>query len=398
MAIYPPDAICITNEFPFEFDQNSCPITNDMVKFLNLTSSNGSTFGAYFTAYCAVGPPNDDAPSKGPLVRISAYITNVLLATIIFHSDDIPNDAIWSQILTAYSLLITCAISINKKQLTRLHAILAVATAGSPSSAYIVAYAIRSIWQDSHRMKTVFGKNNILHRVTAIALLPIWMALAAYTMFPKHMSRFSQVSCEDTFQQKLFKGFFFLPFVLFASFEKEKGLIRSIIAGLPVELTVVSWFIAIWLSRRQIWIGERFKFQFQVVWHYVADNYPFILFLSVVVLPSLYWILVIEIGAVNSNDDTWEISFGQVLAMFVTIPPIIEVLGRARQCKKWFLDLAWVRLLTCQPQRPQRPRRLQRLPEFSTSSVSLAPLDPHGQRAVPYTEVSPEASLMEYHA
>ncbi|KAF8502954.1 hypothetical protein BU17DRAFT_58662, partial [Hysterangium stoloniferum] len=342
---------------------NSCPITNDIVAFLNPTSLNGSTLDA-----CAVGPlddvgcpygfcPNTDI--GGPLVRISAYITNFLVATIIFYSHDIPKGAIWSQILTAYSILITCAISVIKQQLTRIHAIIAVATASSPSIAYIVVYAIRSMWQNDHRLNSVFGKGHILRRVIVIGVLPIWIALAAYTLLRNHAPHFTQLSCEDNFQKKMFKMFLFLPFVFFASFKEEEGTTASIILALPVELTVLSWLIAIWLSRREIWKGERYKFRFGKVWHHVTDNYPFILFLSVVVLPSLYWIFLIQIGADASNDNTWSIAFGQVLAMFVTIPPIIEVLRLAQRCKEWFVDLAWVRCLTCKPQRP------------STSSVSL---------------------------
>ncbi|KAF8518131.1 hypothetical protein BU17DRAFT_48940 [Hysterangium stoloniferum] len=419
--ISPPDAVCIAEAFfpSFEFKDNMCPITDSMVTFLNLTSPNGSTLDHYFSAYCAVSPPDDDGcpygfcPNTdigGPLVRISAlynqlsawcvpdtvikpFLCLLLTATIIFSSDDIPKDAIWSQILTAYSLLITSAISIRQKQLTRIHANIAVATAGSPSSAYIVAYAIRSIWQDNHRMKTVFAKDNILHRVIAIALLPIWIALAAYTMFPRQSTHFSQISCEDTYQRKVFNGFLFLPVLLFVDYQKADGstrsrtLLRSILWGLPVELTVLSWIIAIWLSRSDIWKGERYKIRFRDVWDTVTYKYPFILFVSVVVLPSVYWIALIELGALLSNDDTWEPTFGQVLAIFVAVPPIIEVLGRAKQCKEWFLNLTWVCLLTGQSQPPRG---------LSTSSMALmdAPEHQHPQR-MSYTEVPPGDSSME---
>ncbi|KAF8502957.1 hypothetical protein BU17DRAFT_101909 [Hysterangium stoloniferum] len=406
--IFPPDAVCMANEslLAFEFKDNMCPVTNSMVTFLNLTSLDGSTFGAYFEAYCTVGPLNDDGcpygfcPNSdigGPLVRISAYITNFLVATIIFYSSNIPKEVIWSQLLTVYSLLVTCAISIKKYKLTRIHAIIAVATASSPSSACIVVYAIRSMWQNDHRLNSVFGKDHsvhgqghILRRAIAIAVLPIWISLAVYTMLSNNASHFIQVSCQENFQRRVFKGFLFLPFVLFAAFEEEEGTIASILVGLPVELTVLSWLIAIWLSRREI-LGRR-KIQVSVSGslsrRHVTKIYPFILFLSVVVLPSLYWIILIEIGALASNDDKWEISFGQVLAMFVTIPPIIEVLGLATECKKWFVDLAWVRFLTCRSQRQRRSATR------SASPVEGIPMEhQHGQSALPYIKVSLEGSL-----
>ncbi|KAF8522715.1 hypothetical protein BU17DRAFT_15407, partial [Hysterangium stoloniferum] len=304
--------------------------------------------------YC-LNPPQDDgcpygycpnADVGGSLVRISAYLTNFLVATIIFYNENVPKDPIWSQILTVYSLLIACFISILRQELSRIHAIIAVVIASSPTSAYIVIYAIRSIFWGGHRMGAVFGKRRIV--VAAIATLPFWIALAAYTMFPKNQSSFTQISCEQALGWGEFKAFLFLPFVLYVWVTDGTGLFGHVLLALPVEIVVISWSIAILRSRHDIWPrGERFRFRFRQVWHVIAKRYPFILFLSVVIIPSGYWVIVIELGAADSQDDRWSLTFGQVLAMFVTIPPIIEASRLVRRIIPWFTDLRWVRLLTC---------------------------------------------------
>ncbi|KAF8522707.1 hypothetical protein BU17DRAFT_44486 [Hysterangium stoloniferum] len=353
---FPPDALCLANE---TVDKHSCLITPEMVTFLNFTQN----YHVYFQAYCLNPPQYDGCPYGycpnadvgGSLVRISAYLTNFLVATIILYNKEVPKDPIWSQMLTVYSLLIACAISILRKELSRIHAIIAVVIASSPTSVYILIYAIRSIFWDGGRMKAAFGDKRIVQRVVAIAALPFWIALAAYTMLPKNQSSFTQISCEQALGWGEFKEFLFLPFVLYVWVTEDTGVLGHVLLALPIEIIVLSWFIAILRSRRDIWTrGERFRFRFRKVWDTIAERYPFILFLSMVIVPSGYWVIVIEFGASDSQDDRWSLTFGQVLTMFVTIPPIIEAWGLVPRIIPWFIDLTWVRLLTCRS-RPTLP-------------------------------------------
>lgn len=44
----------------------------------------------------------------------------------------------------------------------------------------------------------------------------------------------------------------------------------------------------------------------------VGEYFPFIHFISVVVIPFLYWVACIEIGVYNSNENQFTLTFGQV--------------------------------------------------------------------------------------
>jgi hypothetical protein len=166
---------------------------------------------------------------------------------------------------------VSCFISLVKVELARIHAMLAVATAGSPLSLYIVIYAIRSTWQGNHRMKAVFNGENriisIIARLLAIAGLIIWIALIAFILSPTSATRFTQVSCETYFGSVFFRDFFFLPVLAFDAVVEVMGPVGGFVVGLPIELTVLSWIIIIWRSRSQIWNGERtFMSGFLHIW------------------------------------------------------------------------------------------------------------------------------------
>ena len=42
------------------------------------------------------------------------------------------------------------------------------------------------------------------------------------------------------------------------------------------------------------------------------SHYPFLQFLSVIVIPTIYWIGIVEIGVLGSQDVVWSLTFGQV--------------------------------------------------------------------------------------
>ena len=64
-------------------------------------------------------------------------------------------------------------------------------------------------------------------------------------------------------------------------------------------------------------------------------HYPFLLFCSVIVVPTAYWIGIVEIGVLLSQDTAWSLTFGQV-------SPVPFHFGRPR----------------CNPDPPDPPRSL----------------------------------------
>jgi hypothetical protein len=45
----------------------------------------------------------------------------------------------------------------------------------------------------------------------------------------------------------------------------------------------------------------------------------------------------------------------QILAMFITVPPLISVVKMTPRFKNWLIDLAWVRFVTHRPQKQTIP-------------------------------------------
>lgn len=96
----------------------------------------------------------------------------------------------------------------------------------------------------------------------------------------------------------------------------------------------------------------------------IRKEYRFIHFITLVVLPTGLWIIIIELGVYIGapRDNGLKASFGQVnskllyalpylyfyliikvMAMFVTIPPLVTTAKMGPQMKDWFLQLSWVR-------------------------------------------------------
>ena len=52
----------------------------------------------------------------------------------------------------------------------------------------------------------------------------------------------------------------------------------------------------------------------------VGEYFPFIHFVSVVIIPFTYWVACIELGVYNSNENQFTLSFGQV-SILPTLTP-----------------------------------------------------------------------------
>ena len=42
------------------------------------------------------------------------------------------------------------------------------------------------------------------------------------------------------------------------------------------------------------------------------SHYPFLQFWSVIAVPTMYWIGIVEVGVLGSQDVMWSLTFGQV--------------------------------------------------------------------------------------
>ncbi|KIJ50526.1 hypothetical protein M422DRAFT_27192 [Sphaerobolus stellatus SS14] len=349
---FPADSFCV----PFAEDNSTgssydvCPVTGQMINFLNLTAE--KAFAKYFVAYCALGAPQDDGCPYGwcpnsdiasPLVRIATYVITSFVTIVVYYEPEAVAESFFSQLLTMYSFLITSFISISKSELTRIHAVMATGLVGSPLSIYLFIYAIRSIWGGGDRMHIVLGKGRILVRGLVLAAAGIWIALIIYILVP-NTEHFAQRSCEKTYSSLVFRGFWFLPLVIIRllltdpdSDAKAAGGFILFLFLLPVVVTVLAWIFAIVRRHKEIWpVGQPYRPRIYTVWSTVVTHYPAIRFMSVVLLPTGYWITIIEFGAIVSNDEQFQTTFGQVLACFAAVPPIIQAVKMLPRLWAWF--------------------------------------------------------------
>ncbi|KAJ6482844.1 hypothetical protein C8R47DRAFT_573976 [Mycena vitilis] len=290
--------------------------------------------------YC----PNPDVAS--PAVRYSTYFTSLVSAILVLYSPEQITSSFFAQLLNVYSLIVAAIISIAGHNLTKMHSVIALTLAASPLSLYLVLYVFRSLLGKQTRLDVVFGSGMYLNRTLVLIMLPLWASVLAFTALPTARWEFQQAACDTIIASNHVASLFFLPFIIFFSTFPEAG--ASIILAVGV-----TWGAAIWRLRKIIWAKHDRVLPLGRLWRKVVTQYPFIQFCSVIVLPHVFWIFNIEVGLqVLSKRETFTASYGQLLAIFVTVPPFIQLCILLPRVPRWFIDLAWVRAVLCRRDKP----------------------------------------------
>jgi len=85
-------------------------------------------------------------------------------------------------------------------------------------------------------------------------------------------------------------------------------------------------------------------FPWRRIWRKTVDTYTFIQFCTVVLVPFSVWIATLETGVTFSQE--YFMPYGQLLAIFVPVPPVIQCVFIVPRMGPWIADLTWVRWLT----------------------------------------------------
>ncbi|KAJ7141859.1 hypothetical protein C8R43DRAFT_584180 [Mycena crocata] len=342
-----------------------------MISFLNI-----STPDAYLDVYCNNPPldscafgycPNPDVAS--PAVRYSTYFSSLVSAILVLYSPGDVTSAFFAQLLNVYSLIVAAIISIVGHNLTKMHSVIALTLAASPLSLYLLMYVFRSLLGKQTRLQAVFGPGMYLNRALVLIMLPLWAAVLSFTALPTSVWHFQQAACDTTVAGNHVATLFFIPFVLFFAAYPQVGII-------VVLAVAATWGIAIWRLRKIIW-GKKDgrKLPLGRLWRKVVNRYPFIQFCSVIILPHAWWMVNVEVGLkLLSTREKFSATYGQLLAIFVTVPPFIQLCVLLPRLPRWFADLTWVRLLTCRRNKPFLGVRLSdesALPMQDTTRAAL---------------------------
>ncbi|KAF7334611.1 hypothetical protein MVEN_02291200 [Mycena venus] len=317
--------------------------------------------------------PNPDV--SGILVRVGAYLANLLLGIVAMYDPEKASEAVWAQLLTVYSLLISAIIALYTKGLSRFHSGMTVFLVLSPLSVTLAVYAVFGFFGRPHRLDSVLSsrRKHLLPRVLVVGSWLISMALLIFTSMAND-SHFTVVSPCDTLIDKgggvaVFYSFNFVPYIgvgiaistIFQVFGPDAahahdGIAINWIIGTcaPAILLVVSFACAVLKSRSslaaQVQMQSHTKgAKLWAYWALFGKRYPFLHFCGVFLVPMLYWILVNELRLAATPDNLFVPSFGQVLAVFVVLPPLLQALQMIPRAWLWFKNLTVVRLFTRRP-------------------------------------------------
>ncbi|KAJ6526746.1 hypothetical protein B0H19DRAFT_1196916 [Mycena capillaripes] len=304
--------------------------------------------------------PNSDV--AGILVRVAAYLANFLLGIVLMYHPEESSTAVWTQLLTVYSLLISGLIAIGGASMSRFHSGMTIFLVMSPLSSTLVVYAILGFCGRSHRLDVILSKRreHLIPRLLVIIFAVISVALVIFTS-AANADHFMASPCEDDDFYKTVTGvlqnFLFIPYagvvLLVISVARSQGDAAAagiILLALAPFLILVGSFIYAVIKQRHL-LARQFQVQnnrwkIWVVWDITGEQYPLLHFCGVFFIPMLYWVLVNEIRTVGTPDNFFSSSFGQILALFVILPPLIQVVQMAPRAREWFMNLTFIRLIT----------------------------------------------------
>ncbi|KAJ7916163.1 hypothetical protein B0H13DRAFT_2323652 [Mycena leptocephala] len=259
--------------------------------------------------------------------------------------------SVWTQLLTVYSLLISGVIAIGQASMSRFHSGMTIFLVMSPLSSTLVVYAILGFCGRSHRLDAILSqrREHLIPRLLVIASAVVSLVLVIFTS-AADADFFAGSPCESDDAYKTAVGIILnLLFIPYAGVL----LVLLIIADTPaVDATIAGiMFLAITFiilvgSFAYALIKQRHLFAKQFIVDVLAAQYPLLHFCGVFFIPMVYWILVNEIRTIGTPDNLFSSSFGQILALFVILPPLLQVVQMAPSMREWFMDLTFVRLMT----------------------------------------------------
>ncbi|KAF7333111.1 hypothetical protein MVEN_02376500 [Mycena venus] len=336
--------------------------------------------------------PNPDV--SGILVRVAAYLANLLLGIVVMYDPEEASGAVWAQLLTVYSLLISAIIAIYTKGLSRFHSGMTVFLVLSPLSATLVVYAIMGFCGRDHRLKNILSprREHLLPRVLVVVSGIISLALLIFTSVSND-DHFTSVSPCDALVDKgssaaLLYTLIFVPYVgvaivivgvieLYGPNATGDVNSRAVLIGtcIPVIVLLFSVMCAVIKSRRSLVAQVKMqnlnkRSKFWAYWKLLSERYPLLHFCGVFLIPMIYWVIVNELRLFHTPDNLFSPSFGQVLAVFVVLQPLLQVLKMIPRASGWFQNLAVVRLITRRPRKSMPRVNLQVVENQETFSLS----------------------------
>ncbi|KAJ6453520.1 hypothetical protein C8R45DRAFT_1192711 [Mycena sanguinolenta] len=299
--------------------------------------------------------PNGDV--SGILVRVSAYLANLLLGIIIMYDPKEAADTVWAQLVTVYSLVLSAIIAIYTKGLTRFHAGMTVFLVLSPLSFTLAVYAILGFFGRPHRLNSILSgsRENLLPRLAVISVCLFAIVLFIFTSISNDVHFTPPPPCDTLVDTGTYAAFLyvisFIPYVgavlvlitLAALYEDGSTTPAVIgIASVPLFLLVVALVVAIIRSRaslsaevRRLNFKSRSK-RFWAYWELFGTRYQFLHFSGVFLVPMIYWVMLNEIRLFGTADNVFSISFGQ---------PLLQVVMMIPRLGGWSRNLAPVRLI-----------------------------------------------------
>jgi len=197
-------------------------------------------------------------------------------------------------------------------------------------------YSIRAFWGHKHRLDNVLriGKRSHFNRGLVFVAAGIWIAVVVYTSLASGQQKLAQASCNAVNNSTI---------ITVVEVVGTMFVFCALVALLP-------WIVSMCVARKQIWPNGGCAPRPIKVWKTIGERFPLIFFISVGIIPIFLWLLTAEgVLAVSESlqisqitDDNTTPSFGQILAMWTAVGPLLQVMTLVPKLWDWFIHLWWI--------------------------------------------------------
>jgi hypothetical protein len=164
------------------------------------------------------------------------------------------------------------------------------------------------------RLNTIFGKKMgsiaLFNRLAVLLGLPTWGIILTFIALPSSSDWFQQPACDALFEHNTVRRFFYGPVFLLS----RRSLRTKLLIITPFGALILTWMVAVSLQYKAICRKSEVSVP-RRTWRIVTDAYPFLRFYTLIVVPFMVWLAMLESGAFFANEQ-FAPTYGQVRLVY----------------------------------------------------------------------------------
>ncbi|CAA7259345.1 unnamed protein product [Cyclocybe aegerita] len=280
----------------------------------------------------------------GFAVGLSNIVINIVLPILLRWAHDDVQTTVVMLLSQVYPIMIATAGSINSTNLSLFDAHFAVAVTASPISVYLVYSAFRDFLGHHNSLFENLRTGKTIIRYLSLALPFLWLGINLTISFSPRAFKNSPDYCRGMTFTRWFEFQAVSNFIGVLDVMGRRDIWNDLQGrgGLGAIALASMWVWAIYIVRHRYDILDELVYRKErqskrstlakiwyrvwnipaASWFVVTTSHPWMIF---VIIMCLHWSWVLGIAKGMTSSQQYELSYGQIMSLFSTVPPILAL-------------------------------------------------------------------------